>query len=110
MRSCGWGWWRLWAARRCSHWWPGGRRGGAGEVVGVLGPNGAGKTSLLRAGLGLAPLERGEARLGDKAIGSLSEAERAARVGYLPQERRVAWNIPAWRAAALGAVLAPPKE
>jgi iron complex transport system ATP-binding protein len=30
-----------------------------GEVLGVVGPNGAGKTSLLRAGLGLMPLEAG---------------------------------------------------
>jgi iron complex transport system ATP-binding protein len=34
-----------------------------GEVLGVVGPNGAGKTSLLRAGLGLMPLEAGEALL-----------------------------------------------
>ena len=79
-----------------------------GELVGVLGPNGAGKTSLLRAALGLLRLTGGEARLGGRPIAGLSEAERAARVAYLPQERRVAWNLPAWRVAALGAVLRPP--
>jgi len=80
----------------------------AGEVVGVLGPNGAGKTTLLRALLGLARLEAGEARLGGGAVAHLSAAARARRAGYLPQERRVAWSLPAWRIAALGAVDRPP--
>jgi iron complex transport system ATP-binding protein len=75
----------------------------AGEVVGVVGPNGAGKTSLLRAGLGLLPLEAGEARLSDRPLASLKPDERAKLVGYLPQDRRVAWNLPARLVAALGA-------
>ncbi len=79
-----------------------------GELVGVVGPNGAGKTSLLRAALGLLRLTVGEARLAGRPVAGLSEAERAARVAYLPQERRVAWNLPAWRIAALGVVLRPP--
>ncbi len=75
----------------------------AGEVVGIVGPNGAGKTSLLRAGLGLLPLEAGEARLSDRLIVDLKPHERARLVGYLPQDRRVAWNLPARMVAALGA-------
>lgn len=74
-----------------------------GEVVGVVGANGAGKTTLLRAALGLAKLQAGVARLGGRPVASLSELERAGLAGYLPQERRVAWNMPAWRVAALGA-------
>jgi iron complex transport system ATP-binding protein len=80
----------------------------AGEVVGVLGPNGAGKTTLLRAALGLLPLNGGAARLGGREVGALSSAERARLAGYLPQERRVAWSLPAWRIAALGAADKPP--
>jgi iron complex transport system ATP-binding protein len=80
----------------------------AGEVVGVLGPNGAGKTTLLRAMLGLARLEAGSARLGGHTVRALSDAQRARLVGYLPQERRVAWSLPAWRIAALGAADRPP--
>jgi iron complex transport system ATP-binding protein len=76
----------------------------AGEVVGVVGPNGAGKTSLLRAGLGLLPLSGGEARLSDRALAALKPDERARLVGYLPQDRRLAWNLPARMVAALGAV------
>jgi iron complex transport system ATP-binding protein len=74
-----------------------------GEVLGVVGPNGAGKTSLLRAGLGLMPLEAGRAILADRPVAGLNPVERARLVGYLPQERRLAWNLPALEVAALGA-------
>lgn len=80
----------------------------AGEVLGVVGPNGAGKTTLLRALLGLVPLAAGDAELGGRPLAQLSEAERARLVAYLPQERRIAWSLPAWRIAALGAVDQPP--
>ncbi|HYG26587.1 MAG TPA: ABC transporter ATP-binding protein [Caulobacteraceae bacterium] len=81
-----------------------------GEVVGVLGPNGAGKTTLLRAGLGLMPLERGEAWLGGQGVLTVTEAERSRLVGYLPQERRVGWNLSAARIASLGAAHLPPRQ
>ncbi|MDR6625099.1 ABC transporter ATP-binding protein [Caulobacter segnis] len=74
-----------------------------GEVVGIVGPNGAGKTSLLRAGLGLLPLAAGQALLSGRRVGALKPDERARLVGYLPQERRAAWNLPARMVAALGA-------
>ncbi|CAN5890900.1 ABC transporter ATP-binding protein [soil metagenome] len=79
-----------------------------GQVVGVVGPHGAGKTTLLRAALGLAKLSSGRAELGGRDVASLDEAARAALAGYLPQERRVGWNLPAWRIASLGAALKPP--
>ncbi len=81
-----------------------------GEVVGLVGANGAGKTTLIRAALGLARLTAGAVRLGGRDLVSLSERERAGLVGYLPQERRVAWNMPAWRIAALGAADRSPAE
>ena len=81
---------------------------GPGEMVGVVGPNGAGKTTLLRAGLGLVGLEAGSGELGGVAVSALSAPHRARLAGYLAQERRVAWNMPAWRIAALGAVTEPP--
>lgn len=80
----------------------------AGEVVGVLGPNGAGKTTLLRAMLGLARLDAGSASLGGRPVAGLGNVQRARLAGYLPQERRVAWSLPAWRIAALGAPERPP--
>jgi iron complex transport system ATP-binding protein len=79
-----------------------------GEVVGILGPNGSGKTTLLRAALGLFRLEAGAARLSGQGVHWRGPQEKARRVGYLPQERRLAWNVPAWRAASLGAMDQPP--
>ncbi len=75
----------------------------AGELVALCGPNGAGKSSAIRAGLGLMPLQAGVAKLGGEDVRRLSERERAARAAYLPQERHIAWNLPALEVAALGA-------
>ena len=75
----------------------------AGELVAVVGPNGAGKSSLVRAFAGLLPLTGGVVRLMGDDISALSPRVRAARVAYLPQERQIAWNLPAIEIAALGA-------
>ena len=75
----------------------------AGELVAVVGPNGAGKSSAIRALAGLLPLTGGHARLDGEDVGALPPPERARRVAYLPQERRIAWNLPAIEVAALGA-------
>lgn len=75
----------------------------AGQLVALVGPNGAGKSSLIRAFAGLLPLTGGVARLGGDDVTTLSPRERAARAAYLPQERRIAWNLPAIEVAALGA-------
>jgi iron complex transport system ATP-binding protein len=74
----------------------------AGELVAVVGPNGAGKSSAIRALAGLLPLSAGHALLGGDDVASLSPGERAGRAAYLPQERRIAWNLPAIEVAALG--------
>ncbi len=75
----------------------------AGELVALCGPNGAGKSSAVRAALGLMPLHGGAAKLGGEDVDRLSERERGARAAYLPQERHIAWNLPAIEVAALGA-------
>ena len=79
-----------------------------GEMVGVLGPNGSGKTTLLRAGLGLLRCGAGTACLSGRPVNALSEIERAHLVGYLPQERRVGWNLASLALVALGAPDQPP--
>ncbi len=81
-----------------------------GELLAIVGANGSGKTTLVRAALGLARLSPGEARLAGRPVQALSESERASLAAYLPQDRRVGWNLPAWRVAALGAHTQPPAE
>ncbi len=74
-----------------------------GELVVVVGPNGAGKSSAIQALAGVLPLTGGQAQLAGDAVAALSARVRASRVAYLPQERRIAWNLPAVEVAALGA-------
>lgn len=74
-----------------------------GEVVALCGPNGAGKSSAIRAAVGLLATSSGQVRLGGTQIADLSHRQRAERAAYLPQERRIAWNLPAVEVAALGA-------
>ena len=57
-----------------------------GSFVAVTGPVGGGKSALLRAILGLYPLEEGEIQLDGRALTQIPTAERAARIGYLPQD------------------------
>src|SRR6266545_2341477 len=58
----------------------------AGALVAVTGPVGAGKSALARALLGLYPLEAGQVLLDGRPLEDIPVAERAARIGYLPQE------------------------
>jgi iron complex transport system ATP-binding protein len=81
-----------------------------GEMVGVLGPNGSGKTTLLRAGLGLLRPQAGTAALAGRPMQEIPEVVRARLVGYLPQERRVGWNLASLEIAALGAPDLPPAK
>ena len=76
---------------------------GESEVVALCGPNGAGKSSVIRAAVGLLETTSGQVRLGEKPIADLSHRQRAEQAAYLPQERRIAWNLPAVEVAALGA-------
>lgn len=72
-----------------------------GEFVGLIGPNGAGKSTLLRTILGLTP-SQGNIELGGQAAASMSAAQRARLVSYLPQEREIAWPVTVERLVGLG--------
>ena len=58
-----------------------------GLLSAIVGRNGAGKSTLLRAMAGMLPI-KGSASLDGAPIHALSGAQRAARIGYLPQRLR----------------------
>jgi ABC-type bacteriocin/lantibiotic exporter with double-glycine peptidase domain len=58
----------------------------AGALVAVTGPVGSGKSALARAVVGLYPPEAGAVLLDGVPLDRIMAAQRAARVGYLPQE------------------------
>jgi iron complex transport system ATP-binding protein len=72
-----------------------------GEVLGVLGPNGAGKSTLLRALSGLLPFT-GEVSIESRALASLSQAERAKRVSFVPQQTQLSAALSVREVVALG--------
>jgi iron complex transport system ATP-binding protein len=73
-----------------------------GAVTGLIGPNGAGKTTIMRAIARLVPLAKGEIRFNGKDALSLSTAECARHIAYLPQGGQVHWPLVVRRLVALG--------
>jgi ATP-binding cassette, subfamily B, multidrug efflux pump len=61
----------------------------AGAFVAITGAVGSGKSALARALLGLYPLAAGRVLLDGRPLDELDPAERAARLGYLPQDAYV---------------------
>jgi ABC-type bacteriocin/lantibiotic exporter with double-glycine peptidase domain len=57
----------------------------AGAFIAITGPVGCGKSALARVLLGLYPLENGVVLLDGVPLNTYSPNERAARIGYLPQ-------------------------
>ena len=58
----------------------------AGALVAVTGPVGSGKSALARALLGLYSIQLGQVLLDGRPLENIPVAERAARIGYLPQD------------------------
>ena len=56
-----------------------------GEFLSILGANGAGKSTLFRCMLGLLTPSSGEVTVDGKRISSLSPAQRARLIAYIPQ-------------------------
>lgn len=72
-----------------------------GSLVVILGPNGAGKTSLLRAVAGLVPFN-GDILIEGCALHSISRADRARLIAYLPQGHAAHWPLLVREIVALG--------
>ncbi len=74
----------------------------SGEVVGLLGPNGAGKSTLLRILAGVLRPRAGSVRLDQRPVASLTRAELARQIAYLPQGAGCHWPMAVEQVVALG--------
>lgn len=72
-----------------------------GRLIGIIGPNGAGKSTLVRALLGLVPY-RGNIALDGAEITSLTRAQIARELAYLPQGQILHWPLSVERLVGLG--------
>lgn len=73
-----------------------------GCITAICGPNGAGKSSLLQVLAGLLDPASGTVLLEGEPMAALSPRERAKRIGYLPQDPVVAWDVAVRSLIALG--------
>jgi iron complex transport system ATP-binding protein len=73
-----------------------------GETLAVLGGNGAGKTTLFRTILGLLPPRGGRVDVDGASMASLTAAERAARLAYVPQQHTPAYAFSVTDAVLMG--------
>jgi iron complex transport system ATP-binding protein len=74
-----------------------------GQVHVLAGPNGAGKSTLLKAMAALLPVNTGNISLNGADVARMTPQHRADHIAYMPQERTIAWDLPAVDVAALGA-------
>jgi iron complex transport system ATP-binding protein len=74
-----------------------------GQVHVLAGPNGAGKSTLLKAMAALVPVNTGNVSLAGVDVARMTPRSRAEHIAYMPQERTIAWDLPAVDVAALGA-------
>ncbi len=88
----------------------------SGEVLCLLGPNGTGKTTLFKSILGLLKIQAGSIELDGKDLLTLSRAQIARMIGYIPQAHnppfpfKVLDVILMGRTAHLGVFASPGKE
>lgn len=75
---------------------------GTAERLAILGPNGAGKSTLLRLMAGTLSPTRGRVFLDGAELASISGAERARRIAFVPQESRVAFDFTVFEIVLMG--------
>ncbi|HJJ85693.1 MAG TPA: ABC transporter ATP-binding protein [Methanocorpusculum sp.] len=57
----------------------------SGKVTALLGPNGSGKSTLIKTIADILPMKGGRILVNDTDITTVSKAERAKMIGYVPQ-------------------------
>jgi len=89
---------------------------GPGDLVAVLGPNGAGKSTLFGCLLGVLRPQQGAVLLDGRDVMTLSGAEIAREIAYIPQSVSVTYNYTVLDTVLMGAThqiglfAAPKKE
>ena len=73
-----------------------------GDVISLLGPNGTGKSTLLKCLAGVLKADSGCVRLDGRALGSLSHAERAVKMAYVPQTQSSPFPYPVSEIVMMG--------
>lgn len=73
-----------------------------GRVTALLGPNGAGKSTLLSCLAGLREPDAGRVTIDDVDVLALDRRTRAQRIGLLPQNGEVHWDVDVATVVALG--------
>ena len=71
--------------------------------VAIIGPNGAGKSTLLKMLAGIDKPTAGTVQVGERDLASLSDAQRAGTIGYLPQYFEPHWDFSVAELVRLGA-------
>ncbi len=75
----------------------------SGEIWGLLGPNGAGKSTLIKGVMGFPWLwRRGTVLLDGRPLEGIPGRERAAAIGYLPQDPPVPQGLSVQETILLG--------
>ena len=74
----------------------------SGEITAICGPNGAGKSTLLAVLAELLAPAQGSVVSAGEPLTTLSARARARRIGYLPQNAELAWDIDVATLVALG--------
>lgn len=71
-------------------------------ITSLIGPNGAGKTTLIRVLAGLIDPDEGSVQLDARDLATFAGAERARRIGYVPQIWRPAFSFTVEQTILLG--------